>query len=122
MENFSEEDIIDCEGYLTEIAFDDESSELGSMYLTWSSEPTPTTKIVLKKGVRRHLDLLVIYEDSQIRIISPTWPPFNRQNFFDRHGNYRFSVVIGGRARTLPPYKLRLAFTGDWQSSTMETA
>lgn len=120
VENFSHEDIVDCEGYLTEVAFDDEPAELGTMYLTWCAEPTPTTKIVLKKAVKRHLDLLVVYEDNQIRIISPTWPPFNRQNFFVRRGNYRFSIVIGGRDTTLPPYKIRLTVTGDWQDSTAE--
>jgi hypothetical protein len=119
VENLCEEFINECEGYLTEIAFEDEPVELGVMNLTWADMPVGTIRIDLRPRVKRHLDILVIYENNQIRVCSLGWP-INQQNFFSRHGTYRFTVVVGGRSTTLPPYKLRLYFTGDWQTSTME--
>jgi len=119
VESLCEEIITDCEGYLTEVAFENEPVELGVMNLTWADMPSQTIQISLRKGVRRHLDVLVIYQNNQVRICSLGWP-LNRQGFFSRLGNYRLTVVIGGHDMTLPPYRLRLHFTGDWQTSTME--
>jgi len=122
VENIGEEKITNCEGYLTEVAFEDEPTELGTSNLTWSTDALPPypIKIDLIKGVKRHLDVLVVYQNNQIRVISRSWP-LNRPDFFSRLGNYRFVVVVSGDGSVaLPPYKLRLNFTGDWQTSTME--
>jgi hypothetical protein len=119
VESLCEEVITDCEGYLTEVAFENEPVELGVMNLTWADMPSQTIQISLRKGVRRHLDVLVIYQNNQVRACS-LGLPLNRQGFFSRLGNYRFTVVIGGHDVTLPPYKLRLHFAGDWQTATME--
>jgi len=122
VENIGAEMIHDCEGYLTEVAFEDETAELGVMNLTWAGMYPAALKVDLRPNVKRHLDLVVIYEDGRISIVSPGWPPNNRQEFFSRRGHYRFTVVIGGAESTLPPYKVRLDYTsGDWQTSTMES-
>jgi hypothetical protein len=123
VENIGEDKITNCEGYLTDVAFEDEPTELGTTNLTWSDmlHPYPI-KIDLIKGVRRYLDILVIYQNDQVRVLSQSWP-LNRPDFFSRRGRYRFAIVMSGdKSATLPPYKLRLNFTGDWQSSTMEIA
>jgi len=120
VENIGAETIHDCEGYLTEVYFETEAVELGAFNLLWSGMYPQALRVDLKPNVKRHLDLIVIYEDGQVIIISPGWPPNNQQNFFSRHGNYLFTVVISGENSTLPPHKLRLNYTGDWQTSTME--
>jgi hypothetical protein len=121
VENIGAEMIHDCEGFLTEVAFEDEAAELGAMNLTWSGMYPLALRVDLRPNVKRHLDLIVIYEDGRVSIISPGWPPNNRQDFFSRRGHYRFTVVIGGAESTLPPYKVCLDHTdGDWQTSTME--
>lgn len=115
------ETINNCEGQLIEIAFRDEMTELGTTILTWCGEYPLKTKIDLNAGFTRELDVLLLFEDGGVAITTPGWPPNNRQNFFSRQGHYRFSVVIGGHGSSaLPPYKLRLNYTGDWQTSTME--
>jgi hypothetical protein len=122
VENIGEETVTNCEGYLVEVAFEEEVAELGPMSLVWSGIYPQPLRIDLRKGIKRQLDLLVIYQNNQISILSPSWPPNNRQDFFSRPGHYRFAVVISGEGTgTLPSYKLRLSFTGDWQTSTMET-
>lgn len=120
VENIGAETINNCEGYLTEVAFEDDAVELGVMNLLWSGMYPQALRVDLRPNVRRHLDLIVIYDDACVSIISPGWPPNNRQDFFLRRGHYRFTVVIGEDRSTLPPYKLRLDYTGDWQTSTME--
>ena len=120
VENIGVEMINDCEGYLTEVAFENEAAELGVMNLLWAGIYPQALKVDLRPNVKRHLDLIIIYENGHVSIVSPGWPPNNRQNFFWRHGRYRFTVVIGGAGSTLPPYKIRLDYTGDWQTSTME--
>jgi hypothetical protein len=72
VENLGEEQITDCEGYLTEIAFEGESAEMGVMNLTWADMPSPSIKVNLLRGVKRNLDILVIYQTGQVRILSPT--------------------------------------------------
>lgn len=119
VENIGAEIIHACEGFLTEIAFQDEDAELGVMNLFWSGMYPLALRIDLRPNVKRHLDLIVIYEDGRVSIISPGWPPNNRQDFLSRRGRYRFTVVIGGSESTLPPYKMYLDYTGDWQTSTM---
>ena len=120
VENISAEMIHDCEGYLAEVAFEDETAELGVINLPWSGMYPQALRVDLRPNVKRQLDLIVVYEDGKVSIISPGSPPNNRQDFFSRCGRYRFTVVIGGAESTLPPYKIRLFYTGDWQSSTME--
>ncbi len=119
--NSGNETVRNCEGQLVEVAFADEPAELGAASLTWCGEWPPNTKIDLKGRFTRELDLLILYQDGDISITTPGWPPNNRQDFFARRGSYRFTVIIGGdETATLPPYKLRLNYTGDWQTSTME--
>jgi hypothetical protein len=120
VENIGAEMIKDCEGFLTEVAYENEVAELGVMNLWWSGMYPLALRVDLRPNVKRHLDLIVIYEDGCVSILSPGWPPNNRQDFFSRRGRYRFTVVIGGDKTTLPPYKLRLNYTGDWQGSAME--
>jgi hypothetical protein len=105
---------------LTEIAFENENMEFGPILLWWAGRYPLETSIELRE-VNRYLDLLVIYENGQVSIMSPVWPPNNRQDFFCRHGNYFLSIVLGGHGSVpLPPFRLKLGLTGDWQTSTME--
>lgn len=120
VENIGAEMIHDCEGYLTEVAFEEEAVELGVFNLLWSGMYPMALRIDLRPNVKRHLDLIVVYDDGRVSIISPGWPPNNRQDFFSRRGSYRFTVVVGGAESTLPAYQIRLNYTGDWQTSTME--
>jgi hypothetical protein len=119
VENICDETIIDCEGNLIEIRHESDPLELGAMNLTWADMPTPTTKINLIRHVKRHLDVLVIYQAGQIRICSQGWP-LNRSDFFRRPGAYILSIVISGGKSALEPYRLKLNYTGDWQTSTVE--
>jgi hypothetical protein len=121
IKNIGGETIHNCEGQLAEVAFENEKAELGAANLTWCGEFPPTTKIDLRGGFIRELDVLIIYEDGTVSITTPGWPPNNRQNFFARRGRYRFTIMIGGDGTaTLPPYRLTLNYTGDWKTSTME--
>ena len=121
IKNIGGETMKGCEAQLSELAFKDEDAELGATNLTWCGEYPLQTKIDLRGGFTRELDVLIIYEDGTVSITSPGWPPNNKQNFFKREGQYCFAVVIGGEGTaTLPPYRLRLNYTGDWQTSTME--
>jgi len=116
VKNTGVEMINDCEGYLTEVAFEEEAAELGVFNLSWSGMYPQALRVNLRPNVPRHLDLINIFENGSINIVSPGWPPNNRENFFLRHGHYRFTIVIGEAKSTLPPYKLRLNNTGDWQT------
>jgi hypothetical protein len=109
------------QGYLTEVCFETDPVELGVMNLTWADMPAQTIRIDLRPNVKRHLDILVIFQNNQIRAASLGWP-LNRQDFFSRAGNYLFTIVVGGEKTTLPPYRLRLHFTGNWQTSWMQDA
>ena len=61
VENSGNEQITNCEGYLTSIAFEGESAELGVVPLTWAGMPSSDIKVNLLRGVKRHLDILIIY-------------------------------------------------------------
>ena len=66
------------------------------MNLLWSGKYPQEIKVDLKPNIQRHLDLIVIYENGRVSIVSDTWPPNNRQDFFNRKGHYLFTVVVGG--------------------------
>jgi hypothetical protein len=119
VENLKEETMSNCEGHLVEVRYEDDPIELGAMNLTWADMPQATVKINLVKNVKRHLDILTIYQNHSIRISSQGWP-INRQNFFQRRGAYILSVVVSGGEMALDPYRLRLNYTGDWQTSTLD--
>lgn len=120
--NIGGELIKNCEAQLVELAFENEPAELGVAHLTWSGDYPPVSKVDLKSKFMRDIDVIVIYEDGNVRVpMSGGWPPNNRQDFFARRGRYRFTIVIGGEgSATLPPCKLCLNYTGDWETSTME--
>ena len=116
VENVGEQPVDNCEGYLTECRNINDPFELGPTTLTWSDQ------LRLVKGVKRYLDILNISDTNRISIATPgfVWP-IDRQDMFTKPGEYLFKIVVhGDNTATLPPYALRLHFTGDWRTSTME--
>jgi hypothetical protein len=110
----------DCEGHLIEVFYEGENAELAPINLTWTGPANGITKIDIIENVKCYLDILNINEYNDISPCCQSWP-HNRQDFFKRRGNYIFKVVISARdAATLPPYCMRLAFNGDWQTAMLE--
>ena len=120
VENLKEETVFDCEGHLIEVRYEDDPVELGAINLTWADMPQAAVKVNLVKHVKRHLDILIIFKNDSVHVCSQGWP-INRQNFFHRRGAYILSVVVSGGGMALDPYRLRLNYTGDWQTSTLDS-
>lgn len=107
-----------CQAYLIEVHYHRDRVELGAMRLTWASA-IPPFAVDLIKGVRRHLDVLQVRKDGHITVCADMGWPINQSKFFERHGDYFFTIVISNTVTApLAPKRYRLHFTGDWQTTT----
>jgi hypothetical protein len=119
--NEGPETVVGCKAQLIEIYFEGENSELGPMILTWAGAlPQELISPSIVAQTSAYLDILVITESGQIKVGTLGWP-LNRMNFFIRQGSYFLTVVISSdNSATLPPYRLKLNFDGNWKTSTLE--
>jgi hypothetical protein len=124
VENIGEYPATGCEGHLTEVYYEGESPELGTMSLIWAGTWPEPSNIDIFPGIPRDLGVIYISERNQITVCTEGYGwPLNQQNFFSRTGKYYFKIQIAGRnTAKIAPCLLELAFTGDWKTSTMRTA
>ena len=118
--NIGSDTVSDCEAHLTEVYYEGEEPELGPMKLTWAAMASEVTSLDVIANVPAYLNVLVITQAGQLKVCSVGWP-HNRGNFFSRRGFYVFTIVVSAKnSATLPPYRLRLNFDGDWRTSSIE--
>jgi hypothetical protein len=121
VENIGEYPIQNCEGHLTSVYYDGEQSSLGEMALIWAGTSPEPICVDIFSGIPRDLGIIYISDTNNVVVSTQgyVWPS-NQRNFFVRTGRYYFEIrVVGRNTAQVPPYILELAFTGDWQTSTM---
>ena len=119
--NVGRDTVTGCKAQLTEVYYNGEASEFGAMTLTWAGTlPEEILAPNIVANVSVYLDVVVITEADDMKVCSLSWP-LNRQDFFSRRGTYFFTIVLSStNSATLPPYRLRLHFDGNWKTSGIE--